>query len=297
MNGPFFIFEPMNVYFNLIKFSHTIFALPFALVGFFMGSASFADTLSFTLLIKVLLCMIFARSAAMAFNRWLDRDIDSINPRTVIREIPSGKIAPSHVLIFVILCCTGFILTAFTINELCFYLSPVALLVVLGYSYTKRFTALCHLVLGAGLALAPVGAYIAVTGSFSYLPVIVGLAVLTWVAGFDIIYALQDDEFDRSHKLYSVPAMFGRKKALFISSVLHVFTVIFLLWAMIAAQTMYPSLHWIYLAGTFVFIVLLYYQHRLVKADDLSKVDMAFFTTNGVASLIFGSFFIIDILI
>lgn len=287
----------MKVYFNLIKFSHTIFALPFALVGFFMGSQSIADTVSINLLIKVLLCMVFARSAAMAFNRWLDRDIDGINPRTDIREIPSGKIAPSHVLIFVIFCCTGFIFTAYTINDLCFYLSPVALLVVLGYSYTKRFTALCHLVLGAGLALAPVGAYIAVTGSFSYLPVIVGLAVMTWVAGFDIIYALQDDEFDRSHNLYSIPALFGRKKALIISSVLHVFTVIFLLWAMIAAQTMYPSLNWIYLAGTFIFIVLLYYQHRLVKVDDLSKVDMAFFTTNGVASLIFGSLFIIDILL
>lgn len=285
----------MKPYLSLIKFSHTIFALPFALVGFTLGSYANENALSLPLLVKVLLCMVFARSAAMAFNRWLDRDIDSKNPRTAIREIPSGKISPPNVLIFVVFCCVAFVLTTYTINTLCFFLSPVALAVIMGYSFTKRFTALCHLILGLGLALAPVGAYIAVTGKFHDLPIIIGLAVFTWVAGFDIIYALQDDEFDKSLQLHSIPALLGRKNALRVSSILHFFTMIFIIGAAFRAQQLYASLQWLYLVGTFAFIVLLVYQHKLVKPDDLSKVNMAFFTTNGIASVIFGALFILDI--
>src|SRR5262249_24360264 len=156
------------------------------------------------MLVPVVLCMIFARSAAMAFNRWLDRHFDARNPRTAIREIPKGIITANHALIFTIVSCVAFLLTCWFINSLCFFLSPVALFVVLFYSYTKRFTPLCHLVLGLGLSLAPIGAYLAVTGQFAALPVIFSLAVIFWVSGFDIIYALQDEEFDKSNNLYSM---------------------------------------------------------------------------------------------
>ncbi|HNE29280.1 MAG TPA: UbiA-like polyprenyltransferase, partial [Saprospiraceae bacterium] len=191
----------MKSYFSLVKFSHTIFAMPFALAGFFIATRQQGpDALNWRLLLLVVLCMVFARSAAMGFNRWLDRDIDAVNPRTRMREIPSGTIPARSALVFVLVNCLLFILTTFFINTLCFLLSPVALAVVLGYSYTKRFTWLCHFVLGLGLALAPVGAYLAVTGHFAWLPVLLGFTVLFWTAGFDIIYALQDEEFDKSQQ-------------------------------------------------------------------------------------------------
>ncbi|MEY3240550.1 MAG: hypothetical protein RIR11_1988, partial [Bacteroidota bacterium] len=193
----------MRNYLSLVKFSHTIFAMPFALTGFFLAVLEHKSGLNWILLGLVVLCMVFARSAAMAFNRWLDRDIDAGNPRTAVREIPAGVISPNAALAFVVANCALFVATTFFINPICFYLSPVALLVILGYSYTKRFTWLCHFVLGLGLALAPVGAYLAVTGYFSWPPVLLGCTVLTWVAGFDIIYALQDESFDRSKQLHS----------------------------------------------------------------------------------------------
>ncbi|RME06912.1 MAG: 4-hydroxybenzoate octaprenyltransferase, partial [Bacteroidetes bacterium] len=188
----------MKKYLSLVKFAHTVFAMPFALLGYFLAVQLPDRHFDWKLLLLVVLCMVFARNAAMAFNRYLDRNIDKANPRTATREIPAGVISPQSALWFVILNAAGFIATTWFINSLCFLLSPVALLVILGYSFTKRFSALCHLVLGMGLALAPVGAYIAVTGSFATLPVLYGFAVLFWVSGFDIIYALQDDEFDRS---------------------------------------------------------------------------------------------------
>jgi 4-hydroxybenzoate polyprenyltransferase len=223
-------------YLSLIKFSHTIFAMPFALIGFSIGLDALGllysegvgqwnlnTTVGWVkdlngetwkgIGIKFLLvlgCMVFARSAAMAFNRYLDRKFDAKNPRTAVREIPSGIVTPKNALIFTIASCLLFIACCFFINKLCFYLSPVALAVVLGYSYTKRFTPLCHLILGLGLSLAPIGAYLAVTGSFSLLPILFSLAVLFWVSGFDIIYALQDEEFDRSQQLYSIHAWFGK---------------------------------------------------------------------------------------
>ena len=275
----------------MVKFSHTIFAMPFALTGFFLGFAETREFDPLTLLL-VVLCMVFARNAAMGFNRWADRDIDADNARTKVREIPAGVIKARQALIFVVVNCILFIAATWFINPLCFYLSPVALLVVLGYSLTKRFTALCHLVLGLGLSLAPVGAYIAVTGYFNFAPILLGVAVLTWVSGFDIIYALQDEEFDKAHDLHSIPAFLGKNRAMFVSSFLHVLT------AATLATFIYliggQVLAW---AAAGIFICLLIYQHLIVKPNDLSRVNLAFFTTNGIASLVFGILVIIELLV
>lgn len=284
----------MKSYLSLIKFSHTVFALPFALVGFFLATAASPASFSWRTLLLVILCMVFARSAAMAFNRWLDRDIDSKNPRTAIREIPAGVISPRSGLIFTILSSVLFIATTWFINPLCFWLSPVALLVVLGYSYTKRFTSLCHFVLGLGLALAPVGAYLAVTGHFAVLPVIYGFVVLCWVSGFDIIYALQDEDFDKSLQLNSIPVLLGTRGALILSNVLHVICGILMLFAGGWLTSQSDIFSWWLWLGTAIFLSMLFYQHTLVKPKDLSRVNMAFFTTNGIASTLYGSFFITD---
>jgi 4-hydroxybenzoate polyprenyltransferase len=273
-------------YLSLIKFSHTVFALPFAIIGFLLGTQNKLGVVNYKLLILVIACMVFARSAAMAFNRYIDRHIDKINPRTFVREIPSGVIQPSSALYFVIANCILFISCTFFINPLCFYLSPIALLVVLGYSYTKRFTALCHLVLGTGLALAPIGAYLAVTGSFSSIPLYFSFAVLFWVSGFDIIYALQDEEFDKQHNLQSIPVIIGKKNALTLASVFHLVCATLLL-----IPAFNPLFGLYYKIGLALFIALLLYQHSLVKANDLSKINLAFFTTNGVASVVFAVFF------
>ena len=238
----------------------------------------------------MILCMVFARNAAMAFNRYLDRKIDARNPRTVVRDIPAGRVSSREALIFTIFNSLLFILATFFINPLCLALAPVALAVVLGYSYTKRFTPLCHLILGLGLALAPIGAYLVVTGEFALLPLFFSFAVLFWVSGFDIIYALQDEEFDRQNNLNSIPAWLGKERALHVSSVLHGLAVIFVI-----LPLLYTSLSWFYIAGILFFITLLIYQHRLVKPDDLSKVDRAFFTTNGIASVVFAAFFMLDV--
>lgn len=280
----------MKSYLSLVKFSHTIFALPFAMVGFFMAVKHQGSTgLDIKLLALVLGCMVFARSAAMAFNRWADRHFDAKNPRTAVREIPAGVISERQAFAFVVINCLLFVACTFFINWLCFALSPVALAVILGYSYTKRFTALCHFVLGLGLALAPVGAYIAVTGQFNILPILLGFVVLTWVSGFDIIYALQDDEFDRGAGLHSVPAMMGRANALMLSNMLHVISAALVFALGYLGQ--FGSLYWV---GAAFFSLLLLYQHFLVKPNDLSKVNLAFFTTNGIASVVFGSLVIAD---
>lgn len=270
--------------------------MPFAMVGFVSGSIINGSGVDFKLLTLVVLCMVFARSAAMAFNRWLDRDIDSKNPRTVIREIPSGLIKADAALVFVVLNCLSFIVCTWFINPICFWLSPVALIVVLGYSFTKRFTALCHLILGLGLSLAPIGAYLAATGSFAVPPVLIGLSVLFWVAGFDIIYALQDETFDKENHLYSIPVKLGRHKALMVSRILHLISAIFLsisVW--LYFQPM--SFGFIVMLGLFIFLSMLIYQHMIISPNDLSRVNMAFFTTNGIASLVFGSLYILDALI
>ncbi len=286
----------MKKYLSLVKFSHTVFALPFALLGLFLGTHTLdlqnlepgnPFWLSFLLIV---LCMVFARNAAMGFNRYIDRDIDATNERTAGREIPAGIITPQNAIWFVSLNALLFILTTWFINPLCFFLSPVALLVILGYSLTKRFTALCHLVLGLGLALAPVGAYIAVTGSFAWAPIVLGIAVLTWVSGFDIIYALQDEEFDREHQLNSIPAYLGKPRALVVSTLLHVTTA-----SLIVLFGFMVGGGWLFWVGAGIFLALLTYQHLIVKPHDLSRVNLAFFTTNGIASVVFGVFSISEL--
>ncbi len=279
----------MKKYFSLVLFAHSIFALPFALIGFFLGVISTDAPFKWQLFILVLLCMVFARNAAMAFNRYLDRNIDARNPRTSMRDIPAGKISANEALIFVILNCIFFIVTTAFINKLCLYLSPVALFVVLFYSYTKRFTALCHMVLGLGLSLAPIGAYIAVTGHFDIVPVFFSFAVLFWVSGFDIIYALQDEDFDKDEKLHSIPAAMGIKNALKLSVVLHVFSAL-----CVILPVFYISFSWMYYIGIAFFCLALIYQHLLVKPNDIRKVNKAFATTNGYASVIFAVCFLID---
>ncbi len=304
-------------YLSLIKFSHTIFAMPFAMIGFVLGIKIFGLPLFFESqwnlnktvgwgkdlkeefwkemgikFVLVILCMVFARSAAMAFNRYLDRKFDAKNPRTAIREIPSGVIEANNVLLFTIANCILFIACCFFINRLCFYLSPVALAIVLGYSYTKRFTPLCHLILGLGLSLAPIGAYLAVTGHFSLLPVIFSLTVIFWVSGFDIIYALQDEQFDKENKLYSMPAWLGKAKALRISELLHVVSA-----ASIIFAGWYGDFGWLYWIGAAIFIGMLIYQHSIVKPADLKRVNVAFMTANGIASVVFAIFVIVDLFI
>ena len=309
-------------YLSLIKFSHTIFAMPFAMIGFFLGifssyvhtisktndgtSTSFGielswplDTLPFNFLsllifrlVLVILCMVFARSAAMSFNRYLDRNFDAKNPRTAIREIPKGIISANSALAFTLVSCFLFLVSCFFINRICFYLSPVALFVILFYSYTKRFTPLCHLVLGIGLSLAPIGAYLAVTAAFAVLPILFSFTVVFWVSGFDIIYALQDEKFDKSQQLYSMPAWLGKGKALRVSELLHLLSFV----CVVAAGLLGGFGLW-YWIGVAVFAGMLIYQHSIVKPNDLSKVNLAFMTANGIASVVFAVFVITDLFI
>lgn len=300
-------------YLSLIKFSHTIFAMPFALIGLFLGIKNISHfrfvkvympdlnfekrvdiffTHNWYIFVLIVLCMVFARSAAMAFNRYLDRHYDANNPRTATREIPVGKISPESAYLFTGVSSVLFVAATYFINEICFYLSPVALAVVLGYSYTKRFTPLCHLILGLGLSLAPIGAYLAVTGKFALLPILFSLAVIFWVSGFDIIYALQDEEFDKSQQLYSIPAWLGKGRALRVSEFLHLLSAAAVIYAGV-----YGEFGWLYWGGVAVFSGMLIYQHSLVKPHDLKKVNIAFMTANGVASVVFAIFVIADLFI
>lgn len=297
-------------YLSLIKFSHTIFAMPFAMIGFVLGLFSIDEARSVVpgwhtyfpatefgpaqLVIKfvlVVLCMILARSAAMAFNRYLDRRFDAKNPRTAIREIPAGILKADTVLWFTIVCSVLFVICTWFINRLCFYLSPIALFVILFYSYTKRFTPLCHLVLGLGLSLAPIGAYLAITGQFDILPILFSLAVIFWVSGFDIIYSLQDEEFDKSQRLRSIPAWLGKRNALSVSRVFHVLSISCIVLAGLA------SFHWLYWIGAVIFTGMVIYQHSIVKPTDLRRVNLAFMTANGIASVLFAVFVIADMFI
>jgi len=273
----------INKYLSLVKFSHTIFAMPFAAIGFMLGIQNGGFT--WGLLLQVTICMITARTAAMAFNRLIDKDFDAKNPRTASREIPSGQISTRSAEMLVAAASTFFILTCLSINTLCFFLSPVALAVVLGYSYTKRFTSLCHLVLGLGLAIAPIGAYIAVTGEFATLPLLFSGLVLSWVAGFDIIFALQDIQFDKEESLNSIPAKMGLKNALITSIILHIITASIV----ITIGIFYINNIW-YWVGATVFMALLIYQHSIVKPSNLSRVGLAFGTTNGIASVVYSVF-------
>jgi len=282
----------IQIYFSLVKFSHTIFALPFALIGFSLGyTEAFHDNF-WQLLLLVILCMVFARNTAMSFNRYIDRAYDKLNKRTAQREIPAHLIKPNHALIFVVINASLFILTTFFINKMSFFLSPIALFVILIYSYTKRFTYLSHFVLGLSLSIAPIAAYIAVTNSFAVLPLIISLIVLFWVGGFDILYAIQDELFDREHHLKSIPVLLGAKKAHITSVLCHFITAFIVVFAGINYQMSY--VYWI---GALFFLCLLMYQHLLFFVYGLKKINLVFFTINGVASIFYAVFFILEVLI
>lgn len=279
-------------YFSLVRFAHTVFALPFALTGFVYALTSTEHVFDYGLLGKMLLCMVFARNTAMGFNRYADRFIDALNPRTAHREIPAGVIASGKALWFVVINAGAFVTVSFFINPWVFFLSPIALTVLLAYSYSKRFTPLCHFVLGLAMSIAPMGAYMAVTGSFALVPLVLSAVVLFWGAGFDIIYALQDIEFDRAHKLYSIPSSLGAEKALRVSSASHILAAAGVL--LIGFIAPWGLFYWL---GAAFFLGMLGYQHLLVKPDDLSKVNAAFFTSNGLASIGFATLLIIDLLV
>ena len=277
----------MRSYLSLVTFSHTVFALPFAIIGFTLAVVQPEYEFSWRTFGLVIGCMLFARNAAMAFNRLIDAPIDAENARTAVREIPSGIINSKQAAVFVVINCLLFIACTAALNKLCFFLSPVALFVILGYSYTKRFTWLCHIILGIGLALAPIGAYLAVTGTFALLPCLFGVVVLLWVAGFDIIYALQDEHFDKGLGLQSIPTKFGAGKSLRLSKLIHFTCIAVLSMVSIELASIYPNaLIFIYLS-LIVFAAALVYQHSIVKPEDLSNINRAFFTTNGLASVFY----------
>lgn len=284
-------------YLRLVKFSHTIFAMPFAMIGFVYGVkyglAETPATCSWLLLLaQVTGCMVFARNVAMGFNRWADRVIDKANPRTAGREIPAGIISPRRALAFVAVNALLFVAVAASINTLTASLSPIALAVVMFYSYCKRFTSLAHLVLGLSLGIAPVGAYLAVTGRFALAPCILSLLVMTWCAGFDIIYALQDAEFDRANGLHSIPARFPARTALGISIALHIVSFGALVWF----ASCLPQ-GWLLWSGCAVFTALLVMQHILVTPTRQRNIGIAFGTLNGLASLTLALFLILDMVL
>jgi 4-hydroxybenzoate polyprenyltransferase len=262
---------------SLVTFSHTIFALPFALLSAVLAAGGVP---SLRALVGILFAMVGARSAAMAFNRIVDRDVDAVNPRTARREIPSGAVSVPAAAAFCALSAGVFVAAAWFLNPLCFALAPVALAIVLGYSFTKRLSTLSHLVLGLGLAVAPVGAWIAVTGRFAATPVVLGFSVLFWVAGFDVIYSLQDEAFDRAHGLFSLPARLGARRALDLSTVFHAVSLA-LLYGVFVLSGGGP----LFGAGVVLAGIFLVRQHVLVSPKDLSRVDGAFFTANGWLSV------------
>lgn len=267
----------MKRYLSLVTFAHTVFALPFALLSAVLAARGVPPLPT---LFWILVAMVGARSAAMAFNRIADRAIDAENPRTRARDIPAGRVSVASASFFCALSGAVFVLAAWRLNPLCLALSPVALLVVLGYSYTKRVTALSHVVLGLGLGIAPVGAWIAVRGVVEWTPIVLGLSVLFWVAGFDVIYSLQDEAFDRAHGLFSLPARLGARRALDVSTAFHGLSLalLYAVFVLVGGGLLFGI--GVVVAGSF-----LVRQHLLVRPGDLSRVDGAFFTANGWLSV------------
>ena len=282
----------MKRYFSLVKFAHTIFAMPFALMAFTYALWSTDAKFSWWLLAQVILCMVFARNVAMGFNRWADRHIDKDNPRTANREIPAGVISPRNAMIFIVVNALLFIATACTINSLTAILSPVALAVIMFYSYCKRFTSLAHIVLGLSLGIAPAGAFIAVTGALTWQVCLLSLLVLTWCGGFDIIYALQDAEFDRKRGLHSIPSTFSVATSLYLSIALHCVSV-----AALVLFAQYLPQSWLLWCGVGLFTAILVAEHVLVTPKKQRSIGIAFGTLNGLASLALAAFVIADILI
>jgi 4-hydroxybenzoate polyprenyltransferase len=283
------IHRKLKIIFDMIKFEHTIFALPFAIMSAFIASDGLPplDKCGW-----ILAAMVGARSCAMAFNRLVDAKIDGTNPRTAMRAIPAGLITTSSVWIFTVVSAALLVFSAYKLNPLAFALSPLALGITMGYSYAKRFTSLSHFWLGLSLSIAPIGAWIAVEGRFDWTPMLLGLSVLLWTAGFDIIYACQDFEFDRRTRLHSIPARFGIRRALWLSAVLHVITV-----SILVGLSVLPNLGVLYLIGVGVVTLILVYEHAIVGPNDLSRVNLAFFTLNGMVSLILSVLSVADLLI
>lgn len=268
-------------YLRLVKFSHTIFAMPFALLAFtYAWVTSEPSHPLWLLLLQVVGCMVFARNVAMGFNRWADRDIDAENPRTAMREIPAGKVSPRGALLFIVINAILFIVVATTINPLCGWLSPVALAIVMFYSYCKRFTALAHIVLGVSLGIAPVGATMAVMGEAPLECWILALVVMSWCAGFDIIYALQDADFDRQRGLHSIPSHFSATTSLIISGLLHMVSIALLLW-----YATYQPQSWLLYLGCAIFTAIVTSEHYIVTPTRQRNIGIAFGTFNALASL------------
>jgi len=283
------VLHDLRVTLEMIKWEHSIFALPFALCGAMLAAGGFPPTHQ---LFWIIVAMVAARSAAMAFNRWADAAIDASNPRTSTRALPAGHLSPAFVVTFVVISSAVFILAASQLNRLTLMLSPVALAVLLLYSYTKRVTRWSHLVLGFALGIAPAAAWIAVCGSLDPRILLLTAAVTFWVGGFDVLYACQDYEYDRQSGLHSLPRYFGIRSALWIARSFHVIMVGFLVALLLAF-----ALGKIAALGILVVVVLLVYEHSLVKADDLSKLNAAFFSMNGVISVLFFVFVSADLLL
>ena len=279
----------LKIILEMIKFEHTVFALPFAIMSAFIASDGLPQLAK---LGWILVAMVGARSCAMAFNRLADAEIDSKNPRTSTRAIPAGLITKGAVWTFTVVSAGLLVCAAWRLNPLAFALSPVALAVIMGYSFTKRFTALSHLWLGLALSISPVGAWIAITGRFDWTPIVLCCVVLLWTAGFDIIYACQDVNFDRKHGLHSIPARIGIRWALWISSALHVVAVVLLFVIPLLAE-----LGLFYYIGVGIVVLIFIYEHAIVKPNDLSRVNLAFFTLNGTISLVLMALSIADILL
>jgi 4-hydroxybenzoate polyprenyltransferase len=280
--------DKLKIILEMIKFEHTIFALPFAFTGALLAARGIP---SWGTILWITVAMVGARSAAMGFNRWADREIDAKNPRTNTRALPQRLVSPGQVIVFIAVSSAVLVFAAYKLNPLCFYLSPLALGIVFLYSYTKRFTFLAHAFLGLAISGAPLGAWIAVTGRFEAPAFLLGLAVLFWLVGFDVLYALQDIEFDRKAGLHSIPQRFGVGRSLWISRASHAVTMAALFWL---ASLL--SLGWYYRAGVFIALCLIIYEHALVKEGDLSKLDIAFFNMNGYISVTIFFFTLLDVL-
>lgn len=282
------VFKKLKIFLEMIKFEHTIFALPFAYLGALLTEKRVPAMHD---LLWITLAMVGARTAAMSLNRIIDRHIDARNPRTAGRALPKGLLNVAEVWVYVFLSFVLLLYSSYQLSPLAFRLFPVAVLVLLTYSYTKRFSWTCHMFLGAALGLAPLGSWIAIAGRFDLAPVFLALGVLFWVAGFDIIYACDDYEFDRKEGLYSIPSHFGIKKALTISMAFHILAPLLFL-----AAGLILNLGALYLAGVAVAVVILFYQHTLVRPDDLSRAGVAFFNLNGILSVIMFAFTFLDVL-
>ena len=281
------MFTKLSIILSDIKIKHTVFALPFALMSAFLAAGGVPEMGK---LVWIMVCMVGARSAAMAFNRIVDARYDAMNSRTCERAIPSGQVSVSSYWAFLVLSSVLFIFSAWMLNKLAFYLSPVALIIVFFYSLTKRFTAFSHFWLGLAISIAPVGAWVAIREEISFISLLLGGAVIFWLIGFDILYSCMDVEADRVNRLHSIPERFGVERALKLALASHVLMMLFLLLLLEPSVLLGP----LYLAGVLLVACLLVYEHSLVKKDDLSKVNMAFFNVNGVISIGLMLFVIID---